>query len=81
LELGRFVSRLIGNHEDESHEEHEGATPARLRLGSVGRPIGRPGMAHWSPREVRRFVIFVAFMIFVAFVVSTGSLSYGANCK
>ena len=34
-----------------------------------------------APREVRRFVIFVAFMIFVAFVVSTGSLSYGANCK
>jgi len=45
---------------------------------------GGPGVAHWSPRQVRRFVIFVifvAFMIFVAFVVSTGSLSYGANCK
>ena len=37
-----------------------------------------------APRQVSRFVIFVifvAFMIFVAFVVSTGSLSYGANCK
>jgi len=43
----------------------------------------RRGVVAVAPQHGRFviFVIFVAFMIFVAFVVSTGSLSYGANCK